>query len=70
MDLADIHARNLGEGHTFTLSWNGETATVGNYSVYTYVAKVLGNASSEDTLVNVVKAIYRYGEAAKAYFGE
>ncbi len=70
VDLADIHARNLDEGHTFTLSWNGETATVGNYSVYTYVAKVLGNTDSADTLVNVVKAIYRYGQAAKAYFGK
>ena len=64
--ISNIGASKL--SRTYTLTIKGDTASV-TYSVYTYCYKAQGNETAEftDTLKTLCKAIYNYGEAAKAY---
>ena len=59
-----ITAIQLGETITFTI-WEGDTqvSRTATYSVYTYIYR---NQNAADTnLVNLLKAIYNYGESVK-----
>lgn len=66
VEIADITANNL--DRKYTLSVGGKV--LGAYSALSYVKDVLADSSSDERLVNVVTALYRYNEAAKAYFSE
>ncbi len=50
---------------TFTVYKDGAKYTT--YSVYRYIYNICSDSSSSETLTNLCKAIYDYGEKAKAY---
>ena len=52
--------------NSYTLIVNG--TTLGSYSALTYIKDVLENSPEDTTLCNTVTAMYRYHEAAVAYF--
>ena len=69
VDIPNISARRLGEKFTITVkdSSNEENfASLVNYSAYGYAQKVL-SSSDDANLKLAVKALYRYGEVAKAF---
>ena len=64
LNFDKITAIQLGETITFTI-WEGDTqvSRTATYSVYTYIYR---NQNAADTnLVNLLKAIYNYGESVK-----
>ena len=62
----DIAANELETMVRFTFS-DGENACTIEYSALCYANYVVNDANSSDALVNVVKAMYFYSEATKAY---
>ena len=73
VELGGIHSKDLGEGHSFTVSKGADSAALSGYSVYSYVRQVLSiyaNSTTENeiNLVNVVKALKFYGQKASVYF--
>ena len=65
VEISNISAKDLDTKHTLEI--NSECTLTFNALSYAYA--VLKN-STDDNLCNVVKALYRYNEAANAYFGE
>lgn len=67
VEIDDIHAKLLNTSHSVVVSdGTGNSATVTNYSVYSYVQSSLSD--TDEKLVNVVRALYLYGEKASAFF--
>ncbi|WP_295092600.1 GLUG motif-containing protein, partial [uncultured Ruminococcus sp.] len=65
--LRNIRPQDLDEMHNFTVS-DGTNTTTFTYSAFTYMKHVLDNAESYDqTLVNLINAMYDYHQAAEAY---
>ena len=65
--LRNIRPQDLDEMYSFTVS-DGTNTTTFTYSAFTYMKHVLDNAESYDqTLVNLVNAMYEYHQAAEAY---
>ena len=65
--LRNIRPQDLDEMYSFTAS-DGTSTTTFTYSAFTYMKNVLDNAESYDqTLVNLVNAMYEYHQAAEAY---
>lgn len=58
----------MGTPIILTVSSGEQTQTI-TYSAYAYVYQLL-NTPMDEALGNVTKALYLYGEAAKAYFSE
>ena len=53
--------------YSFTVS-DGTNTTTFTYSAFTYMKNVLDNADAYDqTLVNLINAMYDYHQAAEAY---
>ena len=63
IELPDLAAKNLDQMHEFTVG--GLTL---NYGVMSYIYNIAFNSNNE-AAVDVVKALYAYHVAAKAYFG-
>ena len=71
VDVADIHAKDLGQIHTICVQLGDNSATLSNYSAYSYAARVLNRAAADQAdadLANAVRALWRYGQAAETYF--
>ena len=69
VQLENISAKNLADGHSFTVSHGAESVTVEGYSAYSYVRQVLRTPNSE-SLLTAAKALKRYGDLAAAYFAQ
>ena len=66
--IDDIPARHLPTAYTLTVTHtDGSTYTL-KYSVYSNVKQVIAGDDFTDTEKNLMKALYVFGEAAKAYF--
>lgn len=63
VEIANISAKNLDTMHTLEI--NGECTLTFNSLSYAYAVL---KTSNNDDLCNVVKALYKYNEAANAYF--
>ncbi len=65
--LRNIRPQDLDEMYSVTVS-DGTNTTTFAYSAFTYMKNVLDNAESYDqTLVNVINAMYDYHQTAEAY---
>ena len=65
--LRNIRPQDLDEMYSFTVSDGTNTITF-TYSAFTYMKNVLDNADAYDqTLVNLINAMYDYHQAAEAY---
>ena len=64
VEVKGIPAYELNNAYTLTVN----EKDLGSYSALTYVKDVLTDETSEETLINTVTAMYRYHEAAVAYF--
>ena len=65
--LRNIRPQDLDEMYSFTVS-DGTNTTTFTYSAFTYMKNVLDNADAYDqTLVNLINAMYDYHQAAEAY---
>jgi len=64
LNFDQIKANLMGDVITFTI-WDGDTqvSRTLEYSVYTYVQK--NQTTTSETLANLLKALYNYGEAVK-----
>ena len=69
VSISDIAAPELAMEMSFALTYNGEFVGTLTASPMAYVKSVLAANSNED-LVNLAKAIYLYGTAAKGFFIE
>ena len=67
VSVLGIPARALGDEHTITVSDGTNTITV-KYCALSYAYSVVSSDAAPDTLKNLCKAIYLYGDAAKTYF--
>ena len=67
--IRDIAASELKNTFTLTVK-NGETVlgTI-TYSPMNYCYKALNGGTTDERLINAVKALVAYADAAKAYFG-
>ena len=61
VDMEDIHARNLQTNYTFAIGENTVSCSALSYGCLVQ--------NDDNKSVNLVKALYAYSEAAKAYFG-
>ena len=73
VDVTNIAAKDFALGQNVAVTDGTETASVSNYSVHTYIRKVLTNYPNpteiaDVNLVNLSKAIAEYGFKAAAYF--
>ena len=64
--VGNIAAKNLADGHVFTISDGKDTFTV-NASLISYAKGKAGNGSTP--MKNLAKALYLYNKKADAYFG-
>lgn len=65
--LRNIRPQDLDKMYSFTVS-DGTNTTTFTYSAFTYMKNVLDNAESYDqTLVNLINAMYDYHQAADKY---
>ena len=69
VNISDIAAPELAMEMSFDLIYDGESVGTLTASPMAYVKSVLAANSNED-LVNLAKAIYLYGTAAKGFFIE
>ena len=70
--VINIHAKNLGTAHTFSVEKNGAVRSI-KYSALSYAYTVVDLYSGNEeyfNLVNTVKALYHYYTSAAAYFKE
>ena len=65
VEIANISAKDLDTMHTLEI--NGECTLTFNALSYAYATV---NADTNENICNVVKALYKYNDAANAYFGE
>lgn len=64
----NIKAKDLGTNTTIVVkNKTDQTSLTLKSSVYSNIRQVVENSSSKQTSVNMMKALYDYGEAAKAY---
>lgn len=71
VEISNIAAKDLGNAFDVTLtnpSDPTDTITVSHYSAYSYVRTVLRNQNASPDLVQLVKTIKLYGDAAASYF--
>ena len=67
VDITDISAKNLDEVYTLTVNEGSVEKASISYSPLNYVKSVI-DESSDENLVNVVKALYVYNQCANNYF--
>ena len=69
VEIPDIVAKNLGKSYAVTVSLTsgGDAVTITNYSALSYGYRALNN-STDEALLNLVKALYLYNRKADAYF--
>ena len=70
--VINIHAKNLGTAHTFSVEKDGAVRSI-KYSALSYAYTVVDLYSGNEeyfNLVNTVKALYHYYTSAAAYFKE
>ena len=65
--VTGIAAAELDKTFTFGLSKDSEVATI-TVNAYSYFAGRIADSDADEKLVNLVKAMYLYGEAANGYF--
>jgi hypothetical protein len=68
VDINNISAKNLDDEFVVEICVNGELVGNASYCPMRYVYNVITN-SNDEALVNVVKALYLYNQAANNYFG-
>ena len=66
--IRDIAAKKMKQSYAFTAQDQSGNVMTTEYSPLSYVYSVLSNASAPESLKNVCKAIYWYGETAEQYF--
>lgn len=70
VEIANISAKDLDKTYTLTVSSaEGKIVTV-KASALSYAYTVLNGGSNEATLIELVKGLYLYNQAANAYFGK
>ena len=70
IELDNIAAKELDTAHSVTVKNGGDDViTITNYSALSYVYSVLKSGEADESLVNLVKGLYLYNQAANAYFG-
>ncbi len=67
VDIVNINAAELDNIFTLTVSNGTDTFDV-SYSPFSYAKYVLEYSLARENLINVIKAMYLYNEAANAYF--
>lgn len=68
-EIRGINPAKLSENYKIVVSQGENTLIEIPYSPFTYINSKLNDVNSTDALKNVVTAMYRYNEAAKAYTG-
>ena len=66
--IDNISAKDLPTAITLTVTDKDGNEMTLAYSVYTNIKQVVGSDSFTETSQNLMRALYGYGEAAKAYF--
>ena len=66
-DVVDILPQNLTEDKRVTISYGDSQSVTVTYNCMTYCYNVLNSSSAKETLKNVVRALYLYGQAAAEY---
>lgn len=69
VDIRDINAAELDTIFTITVTNESEKTISLSYSVFSYAKYVLEYSLARENLVNVIKAMYWYNDAANTYFG-
>lgn len=69
VDIRDINAAELDTIFTITVTNESEETISLSYSVFSYAKYVLEYSLARENLVNVIKAMYWYNDAANTYFG-
>ena len=70
VDIPHIPAPYLSKDYTITFTNTDDNTTCSVVvSAYAYISKVLSSENTTDAQKNVAKALYLYGESAKAYNG-
>ena len=70
VEIANISAKDLDKTYTLTVSSaEGKIVTI-KASALSYVYAVLNGGSNEATLIDLVKGLYLYNQAANEYFGK
>lgn len=67
--IRGIAASELQDSFTLTVTAGESSGTI-KYSPMNYCHNALNGGTTNDKLINAVKALYRYAQAAKAYFGQ
>ncbi len=66
----NVPAKSFDVAYRFTVKdAEGNVVFESTYSAFSYIRSTLKNTPDDENLVNLVKAMYAYGVAAKAYFG-
>lgn len=68
VEVAEIAAKDLDETATITVSAGGATLAEISYSALSYVRSALLDTTTDTALAEMVTALYRYNQAANAYF--
>ena len=70
VESKNVPAKSFDKTYTFEVKdADGNVILRSQYSVYSYVNAVFEKASGNEALLNLAKALYAYGSAAKTYFG-
>ncbi len=69
IEIPNISAKDLDKVYTVKVTSGDGTVLTLKVSALSYVYNTLNNADSEADLVNLVKGVYLYNQAANAYFG-
>lgn len=64
VQISDIASNKLDEAYTVTVGGFDIT-----YSAFSYAERVMSGTSEVDDLTNLMRAMYKYNQAANAYFG-
>ena len=69
VETKNVPAKSFDVAYSFQVKdADGNVLLESSYSAYSYIYATLNNPNNSENLVNVCKAMYAYGEAAKAYF--
>ncbi len=68
VEVTEIAAKDLDETATIVISAGGATVAEISYSALSYVRSALLDTTTDSALVEMVTALYRYNQAANAYF--
>ena len=70
VETKNVPAKNFDKTYVFEVKdADGNVILRSQYSAYSYVNAVFEKAADNEALLNLAKALYVYGGAAKAYFG-